>query len=90
MLVLSLKEAKEMCDSNYNFFTSNIDNLCQAHENKYVVIKNQGVIGVYDSFKEAYTETIKKEELGTFLIQLCSKDEAKTVNCFYSNNVVFA
>lgn len=89
-MVLSTKEAKEMCDSNYDFFSSNIDSLCQKYENKYVVIKNQSIIGVYDSFNEAYAETIKKEELGTFLIQLCSKDESKTVNCFYSNNVVFA
>lgn len=89
-MYISIKEAKSMCDDNYSYFISNIDELCEKYENKFLAIKNADVIGVYNSFDEAYNKTIKTEELGTFLIQLCSKDNDNIVNYFYSNNVVFA
>ena len=82
-------EAKKMCDANYEYYIKNFDSLCAKYLNRYIVIKEQSVINTYDSFEEAYDDTIKTEELGTFLIQFCSK-EADNVNYFYSNNVVFA
>ena len=84
-----LMEAKKMCDANYEYYIQNFDSLCTKYLNKHIVIKEQSVIGAYDSFEEAYESTIKTEELGTFLIQFCSK-ETNNVNHFYSNNVVFA
>jgi hypothetical protein len=39
------------------------------HPGKFVVIKNEAIIGLYDSFELAYDATIKTEELGTFIIQ---------------------
>ncbi len=89
MLKRSDKEVKMMCDLNYVFFKANIDCLCNKYRDKFIVIKDQSVIGFYDTFDEAYNETLKKEELGTFLIQFCSNDESKIVNYFYSNNVSF-
>ena len=79
-----------MCDLNYRYFVSHLDELCQKYEGKYLAIKNEEVIGDYSSFDEAFCETEKVEELGTFLIQYCSKDQSAFVNNFYSNNVVFA
>jgi len=84
-----LMEAKKMCDMNYEYYIQNFDSLCTKYLDKYIVIKEQSVIGEYDSFEEAYDNTIKTEELGTFLIQHCS-EESNNVNYFYSNNVVFA
>ena len=78
-----------MCDKNYEYFSDNFQVLFEKHADKFLVIKDQNVIGVYDSFDEAYSETVKKEKLGTFLIQLCRNDET-TINQFYSSNVVFA
>lgn len=78
-----------MCDKNFEYFNDNFQVLYEEYADKFLVIKDQGVIGIYDSFDEAYSETIKKEKIGTFLIQLCRNDET-TVNQFYSSNVVFS
>ncbi len=79
-----------MSDLNYNFFITSIDELCKKYEGQFVVIKDKKIIGSYRTFEEAYDETVKKEDLGTFLIQFCSKDQSALVNNFYSNNVVFS
>ena len=38
---------------------------------KYVVIKNDRVIGEYKDSNEAMMETLKVEELGSFVIEEC-------------------
>lgn len=78
-----------MKDKNYDFFVKNFEDLYQKYKDKFIVIKEEVVIGVYDTFDDAYNSSIKVAELGTFLIQQCSKAE-NTVGNFYSNNVVFA
>lgn len=83
-------EAKYMCDKNYEYFISHFDELYLKFPEKYIVIKNQSILGAYDSFNDAYTITISTEELGTFLIQECTKNTEKSINNFFSNNVVFA
>lgn len=90
MSYISTEEAREMCNENYKYFETHLDELCKRYNNKYIVLKDCNVIGAYDSFDEAYDKTVEKEDLGTFLIQLCSKDESLTTSSFYSNNVVFA
>lgn len=79
-----------MCDLNYNYFLSHLDELCKKYDGKFLAIKDETVIGIYNSFDEAFCETEKNEKLGTFLIQYCSKDQDALANNFYSNNVVFA
>ena len=74
---------------NFSYFKSNIDELCKSYYGKYLSLKNASVIGAFDSFDQAYNETVKTEELGTFLIMHCVKAEEMAVNNFYSNNVVF-
>ena len=85
---IALKEVKNMCDANYEYYTAKFDDLYAKYAEKFIVLKNSIVIGVYDSFEQAYDETVKTEEIGTFLIQHCTKEE-NNVNYFYSNNVVF-
>ena len=79
-----------MCDKNYEFFVSHFDELYSKYPEKYIVIKDQAVLNAYDSFDEAYSTTIISEELGTFIIQECTKNTDKSINHFFSNNVVFA
>ena len=38
---------------------------------KYVVIKNNRVIGEYEDSNAAMLETLEAEEIGTFLIEEC-------------------
>lgn len=59
------------------------------HAKENVVIMNQKIIGHHRTFEEAYDETVNKEDLGTFLIQFCTRDQSALINSFCSNNVVF-
>jgi hypothetical protein len=69
-----------MFEKELKYFISNQNELLQKHLNKILVIKNEEIIGVYDSPLEAYIETQKEYELGTFFIQPCQKGpEAYTV-----------
>ena len=79
-----------MTDTNFSFFKRNIEELCRSYYGKYLSIKNESILGAYDSFDQAYTETAKSEELGTFLIMHCVRADEMSVNNFYSNNVVFS
>ncbi len=77
-----------MADQNlkreFDYFLSHKDELLKQYENKYIVIKAEKVIGVYDSEIEAYEKAQKENELGTFLIQLVSKDENTYNQTFHS------
>lgn len=69
-----------MFETELNFFINNQNKLIRKYLNKILVIKDDEVIGVYDTPLEAYTETQKEHELGTFFIQPCEKGpEAYTV-----------
>lgn len=87
--MILLAEAKTMSDMNFSYFKGNIDKLCESYYGKYLSLKNAAVLGAFDSFDQAYNETIKTEELGTFLIMHCVRTDELAVNNFYSNNVVF-
>ena len=58
-----------MLDKDIKFYKQNREKLLERYPYKYVVIKNQKLIGVYDSHASAYEETIKKHEVGSFIIE---------------------
>ena len=78
-----------MLYDNYEWFEKELSELVKAHEDQYVVIKKKNVIAAYSSFEKAFDETIKTEPPGTFIIQLCSLNESKTVQKFYTPRVSF-
>ena len=58
-----------MLSTEFKYYRTNYGRLRERYCNKYIVIKGKKVIGTYNSHAEAFQETIKHEELGTFLIQ---------------------
>ena len=78
-----------MLNDNYEWFEKELPELVKAYEDQYVVIKRKSVIAAYPSFEKAFDETIKSEVPGTFIIQLCSLDESKTVQKYYTPRVSF-
>ncbi len=64
-----------MLEKEYEFYKKNRSKLVDAYKNKYVVIKDNDVIGVYDSKEEAAKNTIVNNTLGTFLIKLIEKED---------------
>lgn len=68
-------------EKELNFFISHQDELVVKYAGKVLVIQGENVIGVFDSPLEAYTETQKEHELGSFMIQPCEPGpEAFTVS----------
>lgn len=59
-------------EKEFRYYIKNQNKLVKQYNNKYITIKNQKVIGIYDSEVEAVQETSKNEPLGTFLVQKCT------------------
>jgi len=68
----------------FDYFRANQDDLVRQYNGKYVVIKNQKVIGVFDDAVSAVSETQKTHELGTFLVQKVEPGEGAYTQTFHS------
>ena len=73
-----------MLDKEYQFFLANREELVKKYTNKYIVIRGEEVVGVYDSELKAYIESKNKYELGTFFIQLCTINDHELTQTFNS------
>ena len=76
-----------MLEEEYKYFKTNKDELVEKHKNKFIVIKKAQVVGVFDTEKEAYEETVKNNEVGTFLIQQCVENEEEITQTFHSRTI---
>jgi len=77
-----------MLEKEFKYYLDNQDKLVKKYEGKFIVIKNQIVLDVYDTEMDAFYETLKEHKLGTFLIQLCLPGEESHTATFHSR-VVF-
>ena len=78
-----------MLDEEFKYFRNNQKDIYSKFPDQYVVIKDFEVKSAANSFEEALSQATDKFEIGTFLIQLCTKDESGYTQRFYSR-VVFA
>lgn len=60
-----------MFKKELDFFIDNQDSLVNQYQGKVLVLKDQQVVGVYQTPLEAYLEAQKSYEIGTFMIQPC-------------------
>jgi len=74
----------ELLKREFEYYIAHQDELVKQYNGKYIVIKNQQVIGVYDSQLKAIEETTKVHELGTFLVQKCEPGKESYTNIFHS------
>lgn len=79
-----------MIKKEFKYYLKNQTDLVKKYNGKFIVLKNEKVIGVYDSHSEAYNETIKKEKLGTFLIQHCFLGSDSYSQTFHSQVIIHA
>ena len=77
-----------MLKKEFQYYLDNQEELVKKHLAKFLVIKDQGVVGVYDTKQEAYDEATSKYELGTFLIQHCLPGSLSHTQTFHSQ-VIF-
>src|SRR5690554_7978826 len=74
---------KELQDE-FEFYLTHQDELVEKYNGKYVVIKNDVVLGAYDNELAAIKETQKQHEAGTFLVQFVSPGDAAYTQVFHS------
>ena len=73
-----------MLKEEFDFYLQNQNELVKKYNNKFIVIKIKNVIGFYDTQEQAYNETKKQHELGTFLIQFCTPGQTAYTQTFHS------
>jgi len=77
-----------MLDKEYTYYKKNKADLLRKYKDKFIVIMNDSVVGIYDSEGEAYKDSVSKYKLGTFLIQHCVANDEETKQIFHSR-VIF-
>lgn len=60
-----------MLKQEFQCYLDHQQELVRKYLNKFLVIKDQKVVGIYATKKEAYDDATSKYKLGTFLIQHC-------------------
>jgi hypothetical protein len=79
-----------MLEKEFKYYLDNQTELVKKFNGKFIVIKDEQVIGVHASHTEAYNETLKTEKLGTFLIQHCIPGTDSYTQTFHSQVIIHA
>ena len=77
-----------MLKQEFEYYLANQEEFVKQYKGKFLVIKDKKIVGVYNSEIEAYTDSVQKYELGTFLIQECQPGSENYTQTFRSR-VVF-
>ena len=74
-----------MLEREIHFFKEHRQELATKHHGKFALVREDAIVGVFDSELAAYTEAKKKEyPAGSFLIQQCIFENEETPQVFHS------
>jgi hypothetical protein len=73
---------------DFDFFIKSYQELYSQYGHKFIAIKNQKILGSYDTELEAITNTEKQYPLGSFIVQECNGDESGYTNYISSWQIV--
>ncbi len=73
-----------MLEKEFKYYLANQSELVKEYLGKFLVIKGESVVGAFGSEIEAYNDSAKKYELGTFLIQECLPGKDNYTQIFHS------
>jgi hypothetical protein len=73
-----------MLEKEFKYYLDHQEELIKKYNDQYIVIVGDKVVGSYDTQRQAYDETIREYEEGTFLIQYCSPGEESYSHVFHS------
>lgn len=71
-------------EKEFKYYLANQDELVKKFNGKFIVIKDQEVLGAYDSDIEAIETTSKQHKLGTFLVQKCEPGSESYTQTYHS------
>jgi len=74
-------------EKEFDYYIDHQDEFVEKYRGKVIVIRDEQVIGVYDSDMEAIEKASEKYEVGTFLVQKCDHGPASYTQTFYSRIV---
>jgi len=77
----------EQLRKEFEYYLQHQDELVKQYNGKFIVIKNNTVIGAYDSELEAVTNTLHQHELGTFLVQKCEPGTSSYTQTYHSRAI---
>jgi len=78
-----------MLDKEFKYYLDNQDELVKKYNGRVLVIIGDHVVDDFDSYDDALFDSVKKYELGTFLLQECTEGEEAYTETFHSR-VIFA
>ena len=61
-----------MLDVEFQYYLDNQSDLVKKYDGRYIVIVGEKVVGDYDDYSQALSNSLKNYEMGTFLVQKCS------------------
>ena len=76
-----------MLEQEFVYYVEHQSELVSKYRGKYLVIRDQSVIAIFDSEIDAVIETSKKYDLGTFLVQKCEPGKENYTAVFHSRMV---
>lgn len=79
-----------MLEKEFKYYLKNQDELLKKFNGRFIVIKDDKVLGDYSSEIEALSETRKSHEVGTFLIQKCTPGNNAYTETYHSRVVLNA
>ena len=79
-----------MLDKEFRYYLDHQDELVKNYNDKFVVIVGNKVVGHYDNIANAYIESKKQYQLGTFLIQKCTPGDKDYTITYHSPRVKFS
>ncbi len=80
---------EQTLEKEFQYYLDHQAELVEKYNGKFIVIKNQQVLGAFDTEEKAIEETIKLHDLGTFLVQKCEPGASGYTQTYHSR-VVFA
>lgn len=76
-----------MLDQELQYYLTNQSDLVKKHNGRYLVIRGDEIVGIYDDILIAYRESKIKYDLGTFMIHKCGPGEENYTSHFLSRAV---
>jgi hypothetical protein len=77
-----------MLEKEFKYYLDNQKELTKRYNNRFVVIKNNTVVGDYSTQLDAYKEAKENFELGTFLIQRVAEGDESYTQIFHSSVII--
>ena len=75
-----------MQSADFEWFKSNMSALYDEYGPAFLAIKDQTVLGAYETYGQGVRSTMENEQLGTFIVQRCGQGEEAYTNYIASTN----